>query len=237
LGRRLRKIEGSAKATGKAIYADDLQLPGMLHAKILRSPHAHARIKSIDTRAAEAMAGVRGVLVGAELPIRYGIIPWTQDEQALAADKARYVGDGIAAVAALDEDTANQAIRQIKVEWEVLDALLDPFEALRRRDLVIHDWNDKQGKKGNVSKHVELEFGEVDQAIEGADVSVEGEYFFEGTTHAPIEPHCAVATWEETPSDDPRPGANSPCGPPPKCPTTCTASWPGCSAWPSPRSG
>lgn len=204
MGRRLRKIEGSAKATGKAIYADDLQLPGMLHAKILRSPHAHARIKSIDTRGAEALAGVRGVLVGAELPIRYGIIPWTQDEQALAADKARYVGDGIAAVAALDEGTANQAIRQIKVEWEVLDALLDPFEALRRRDLVIHDWNDKQGKKGNISKHVDLEFGEVDQAIEGADVSVEGEYFFEGTTHAPIEPHCAVATWEETPSDDPQ---------------------------------
>ncbi len=203
LGKRLRKIEGSAKATGKAVYADDLRLPGMLHAKILRSPHAHARIKSIDTSKAEALPGVKATLVGAELPIRYGIIPWTQDEQALAADKARYVGDGVAAVAAVDEDTANLALDLIEVEYEVLDPLVDPFEALRRRDLVIHDWNDKQLKKGNISKHVDLDFGDIDGALANADITVEGEYFFEGTTHTPIEPHCAVAQWQEPTADSP----------------------------------
>jgi 4-hydroxybenzoyl-CoA reductase subunit alpha len=145
---------------------------------------------------------VHGVLVGAELPLRYGIIPWTQDEQALAADKARYVGDGVAAVAAIDEDTANLAIRAIKVEYEVLEALLDPLEAVRRRDLIIHDYDPKAGKKGNITKHVDLSFGEVDTAIDEAYVNVEAEYFFEGTTHAPIEPHCAVAVWEESPSVD-----------------------------------
>jgi 4-hydroxybenzoyl-CoA reductase subunit alpha len=195
IGKRLRKAEGAAKATGRAIYADDLILPRMLHAKILRSPHAHARILSIDTSKAAAMPGVHGTLVGAELPTRYGIIPWTQDEQALAADKARYVGDGVAAVAAVDEETANLALRELHVEWEVLEPLLDPKVAARRRDLVIHDWDEKAGKKGNISKHVELSFGDVDGALANSDLVLDGEYFFEGTTHAPIEPHCAVAEW------------------------------------------
>ncbi|MCA9548546.1 MAG: tetratricopeptide repeat protein [Myxococcales bacterium] len=203
IGRRLRKVDGSAKATGKAVYTDDIILPGMLHAKILRSPHAHARILSIDTSEAEAMPGVRGVVLGHEMPKRYGIIPWTPDEQALAVDKVRYIGDGVAAVAAVDEDTANAAIRKIKVEYEVLEALMDPKVAAARKDLVIHDWNPRQvEKKGNISKHVDLAFGDVDGALASADVVVRNEYFFEGTTHAPIEPHCAVAQWEETPESD-----------------------------------
>ncbi len=203
IGQRLRKVDGNAKATGKAVYTDDIVLPGMLHAKILRSPHAHARIVSIDTSAAEAMPGVKGVVVGTEMPLRYGIIPWTQDEQVLAVDKVRFIGDGVAAVAAIDEDTANQAIRRIKVEYEVLEALLDPKVSAARKDLVIHDWNERQRtKKGNISKHVDLSFGDVDAAIEGADVVVNNEYYFEGATHAPIEPHCALAQWDETSVSD-----------------------------------
>lgn len=198
IGERLRKVEGTAKAIGKAIYADDISLPGMLHAKILRSPHAHARIKSIDTSKAEALEGVRGVVLGAEMPTRYGIIPWTPDEQALAADKARYVGDGVAAVCALDEDTANEALKLIEIEYEVLRPLLDPKEAVKERELIIHDYNPKQvDKKGNISKRVDLSFGDLDAAFEEADAVVEDEYFFEGTTHAPIEPHCAVADWTD----------------------------------------
>src|SRR6185436_20555236 len=107
VGARFPKSDGVAKADGSGVYADDIALPRMLHAKILRSPHAHARIKSIDVSAAESMPGVYATVVGAEMPLRYGIIPWTQDEQALAVDKARYVGDGVAAVAAADEDSAN----------------------------------------------------------------------------------------------------------------------------------
>lgn len=203
IGQRLRKADGNAKATGRAVYTDDIQLPGMLHAKILRSPHAHARIVAIDTSAAEAMPGVKAVVLGHEMPKRYGIIPWTQDEQALAVDKARFIGDGVAAVAAVDEDTANAAIRAIQVDYEVLEPLTDPKVAAARRDLVIHDWDKRQvEKKGNISKHVDLSFGDVDQAIADADVVVNNEYFFEGTTHAPIEPHCAVAQWDDEPGSD-----------------------------------
>jgi 4-hydroxybenzoyl-CoA reductase subunit alpha len=196
LGRRLRKVEGAAKATGRAIYTDDIILPRMLHAKILRSPHAHARILSIDTSEAEALPGVFATVTGKEMPLRYGIIPWTQDEQALAADKARYVGDGIAAVAAIDEDTANLALKKIQVEFEVLEPLLDPKAAASRKDLVIHDYDEKARKRGNISKHVDLSFGPVDENLAASDLVVEGEYFFEGTTHTPIEPHCAIGDWK-----------------------------------------
>ncbi len=197
IGTRQRKVEGGAKATGRAVYADDMVLPRMAHAKILRSPHAHARILAIDTSAAEAMPGVFATVVGAEMPIRYGIIPWTQDEQALAADKARYVGDGIAAVAAVDEDTANAALKKIRVTWEILDPLVEPEDALARPDLPIHDWDPKAAKKGNVSKQVDLSFGDVEGELSRADVVIEGDFLFEGTTHTPIEPHCALAQVDE----------------------------------------
>ena len=130
VGKENRKVDGMSKATGEAIYTDDIQLPGMLHAKMLRSPHAHARIVSVDTSKAEALPGVVATLVGAELPIRYGVIPWTPDEHALAVDKVRFIGDEVAAVAAIDEDTALEALDLIEVEYEVLPAILDPKQAL-----------------------------------------------------------------------------------------------------------
>jgi 4-hydroxybenzoyl-CoA reductase subunit alpha len=191
VGRPLRKIDSLDKATGRAVYADDLALPGMLHAKTLRSPHAHARIRSIDLTRAAALPGVHAVITGRDLPIRYGVIPWTPDENALAVDKVRFVGDEVAAVAAVDEDTANRALKLIEVDYEVLHAYVDPREALERGDPAIHEDN----KKGNVSKHVHLEFGDVDAALAAADVVVEGEYSFHGSTHAPIEPHCALASY------------------------------------------
>ena len=88
IGKGLRKVEGAAKAIGRAVYADDIMRPGMLHGKILRSPHAHARIKSIDYSEALALEGVEGVIIGKDLPGKYGIIPWTHDETALAIEKA-----------------------------------------------------------------------------------------------------------------------------------------------------
>ncbi|HED65821.1 MAG TPA: aldehyde oxidase, partial [Planctomycetes bacterium] len=197
IGRANRKIDGLDKATGRAIYADDIQLAGMLHAKFLRSPHAHARILSIDTSKARELSGVHAVITGADLPTRYGVIPWTQDETALAVDKVRFIGDEVAAVAAVDEDTANEALARIEVEYEPLHAFLDPFEALERKDPQIHEQSEaqkeKRGHRGNVSKHVELTFGDVEAGFESADVVVEDDYHFHGTTHAAIEPHCAVA--------------------------------------------
>jgi 4-hydroxybenzoyl-CoA reductase subunit alpha len=196
IGGRMRKVDGLEKSTGRALYTDDLTLPGMLHGKILRSPHPHARILSIDTSAAEALPGVYATVTGAEMPIPYGIIVWTPDEQALATEKVRHVGDAVAAVAAVDEETANAALRAIRVEYEVLEPLLDPEEAARRTDVQIHEAK-KPGHNGNISKIVKLEFGEVEAGLRASDVVVEGEYFFEGTTHTPIEPHCAIGLWEE----------------------------------------
>jgi 4-hydroxybenzoyl-CoA reductase alpha subunit len=191
IGKPLRKVDGLAKATGAAIYADDIQLPGMLHAKTLRSPHAHARIQKIDASRALALPGVLAVITGRDMPIKYGVIPWTPDENALALDKVRFIGDEVAAVAAVDEDTANAAVKLIDVEYELLHAYFDPFESLKRSDPQIHE----DRKEGNISKHVDLAFGDVDAAAKDADLVLEDDYFFHGTTHTPIEPHCAVATY------------------------------------------
>jgi len=197
VGKPQRKVDGLDKATGRALYADDLQLPGMQHAKTLRSPHAHAEILSIDVSKALELEGVHAVITGADMPIRYGVIPWTPDENALAVEKVRFIGDEVAAVAAVDEDTANRALELIEVEYEPLHAFLEPEEALARPEPAIHDQKPKKDgtPRGNVSKHVHLEFGDVDAAIDGADVVVEGDYSFHGTTHTAIEPHCAVATY------------------------------------------
>ncbi|HYJ78522.1 MAG TPA: xanthine dehydrogenase family protein molybdopterin-binding subunit [Longimicrobiaceae bacterium] len=196
IGRRMRKTDGLAKSTGRARYTDDLTFPGMLHGKILRSPHPHARILSIDTAAAAALPGVFAVVTGEEMPTPYGIIVWTPDEQALATEKVRYVGDAVAAVAAADEDTANRALELIQVRYELLPPILAPEDALAHPENPIHAPK-QEGRNGNISKVVKLDFGDVDGGLASAAVVVEGEYFFEGTTHTPIEPHCAIGVWEE----------------------------------------
>ncbi|MEE9246933.1 MAG: xanthine dehydrogenase family protein molybdopterin-binding subunit [Gemmatimonadota bacterium] len=195
IGRRLRRTDGMSKSTGRTLYADDITLPGMLHAKILRSPHAHALIKSIDASAALELRGVHAVVTGADMPVPYGIIPWTRDEYPLCVDKVRYIGDGVAAVAAIDEDTANRALDSIEVEYEVLPHFLDPEEALERSDTPIHEPH-KPGQNGNISKKVHLEFEDVEKGLADSDVVIEGEYYFEGTTHTPIEPHCAIGYFD-----------------------------------------
>ena len=191
VGKRARKVDSMAVATGQAMYTDDIQLPRMLHGKFLRSPHAHARIRSIDTSRAEALPGVHAVVTGSELPVAYGVIPWTEDETALAVDKVRFVGDEVAAVAAIDEDTASAAVRLIDVDYEVLEPYFDPQDALVHHEPAIHEGN----RKGNISKHVLLEFGGVDEAMAASEVLIEDDYAFHGTAHAPIEPHCAIARW------------------------------------------
>jgi len=195
VGRALPKIDGLDKATGSAIYTDDIQLPGMLHTKFLRSPHPHARIVSIDVTKALALEGVHALITGGDLPEKYGVIPWTPDENALATDRVRFIGDEVAAVAAIDEDTANAALKLIDVEYEPLHAFLDPHEALERGEPQIHEEIRGKPVKGNISKHVELEFGDVAGGLAAADAVVEDDYSFHGTTHTPIEPHCAVAQY------------------------------------------
>ena len=192
IGTRARKVDGFMKATGRAVYTDDIALPGMLHGKILRSVHPHARLRGIDVSKAMALEGVYGVITGADLPEPYGIIPWTHDETALAVDKVLFTGDAIAAVAAVDEDTANAALKLIEVDYEKLEPIFDPHEALRRSDHVLNPF----AKRGNITKRVALAFGDVDAALRGSAAVVDEEYFFAGSTHAAIEPHCALARFD-----------------------------------------
>jgi 4-hydroxybenzoyl-CoA reductase subunit alpha len=189
---RQPKIDGEAKATGYTKYTDDLNLPQMLHCKILRSPHAHARVLSIDVEAALALPGVIAVITGADLPETFGVLPWTQDETALAIDKVRFVGDEVAAVAAETEHIACAALSLISVTYEPLTIAVT-IEAAQASEMVpIHVT--QLGR--NVHKSVKLSFGDVDKALMDAEVRVDGRYFFHGTAHAPIEPHCALARFE-----------------------------------------
>src|SRR6058998_1546850 len=143
VGKALRKIDATAKVTGATIFADDLFFPRMLYAKLLRSPHPHAKIVKIDTTKAARLAGVKAVLTGKDLPIPFGILPVSQDEHALAPDKVRFVGDPVAAVAAINEDTAFEAMNAIEVEYEPLEAVMSIEEALRKPSPRIHDYGDE----------------------------------------------------------------------------------------------
>src|SRR6266446_108972 len=191
------KVDAYAKVTGRALYADDIMLPRMLFGRLLRSPHAHARILSIDTSRALALPGVLAVITGADLPQKYGILPSSQDEYALAIDKVRYVGDPVAAVAALDPDILDEAIKLIDVEYEILPAIMSIDEALAHPEVKIND----EARIGNIHKAVSYEFGEVDAAFAAADYIREDWFYYEGNNHAPIEAHACVAQWEPNPSD------------------------------------
>lgn len=124
IGKSLPKIDSYAKVTGAARYADDLKLPRLAFGRILRSPHPHALITRLDTTRARALPGVLDVITGADLPNFYGIMPTTQDETPFALDRVRYVGEPVAAVCAVDEETAEEALDLIDVDYQPLPAIL-----------------------------------------------------------------------------------------------------------------
>jgi 4-hydroxybenzoyl-CoA reductase subunit alpha len=189
IGKPIPKIDSYAKVTGAAKYADDLTLPRMAYGRILRSPHPHAIIKRLDASRARAHPGVLDVITAGDLPTKYGIMPTTQDETAFAVDRVRYVGEPIAAVCAVDEETAEEALDLIEVEYEALPAIGSIEEALAHPENRIHSHT----KRGNIMKEVHLQFGEVDEGFAEADLVREDTFFFEGTTHAPMEEHACVA--------------------------------------------
>jgi 4-hydroxybenzoyl-CoA reductase alpha subunit len=192
IGKPFPKPDAVSKVTGRAVYADDMLPARTLHCRILRSPHPHARILSIDTSAARRMPGVLAVITGADLPIKFGILPVTQDERALEHEKVRYVGDPIAAVAAVDEEIAAAACDAISVEYEVLEPVMSIDEALAEsKDERIQDY----GGPNNIHKLVALEFGDVDAGFAKADHIREDVFFFQGNTHLPMEQHSAIATF------------------------------------------
>jgi 4-hydroxybenzoyl-CoA reductase subunit alpha len=184
-----RRVDARAKVTGQTRFADDITLPRMSYCKLLRSPHPHARIVRIDISRAAAHPGVYLVLTGEDLPIEYGIIPVSQDEQALCSDQVRHVGDPVAAVVAREELTALEALDLIDVEYELLTTISNPEEALATPFPRIHNY----GEEGNVHKRVSLQFGDVDASFAESDHVFEDTFFFQGNTHLAIEQHAAVA--------------------------------------------
>ena len=192
IGHRLPKVNTWDHLTGRARYADDIFLPRMLYGRLLRSPHAHARIVSLDVSRALAHPGVIDVITGDLMPELMGIMPSTQDETALAVGKVRYVGEPVAAVAAVDEDTAFDALQLIDVVYEPLPPILTIQDALRDDLPKLHD----HSKHANVFKDVHLEFGDVGGGFAAAEHVRDDWFFYDGNTHAPIETHSAVASWD-----------------------------------------
>ena len=152
IGERIQNVDSPDKATGRAVYGIDFRLPGMLHGKILRSPFAHARILRIDTSRAEKVRGVRAVITAEDTPkIKYGA--QIHDEYPLAVEKVRYEGDEVAAVAAVDEGAAQEAIEKIKIDYEQLPAVFSPREAMASGAPAIHE------SPHNIVTHIDFERG------------------------------------------------------------------------------
>ncbi|HYM79001.1 MAG TPA: molybdopterin cofactor-binding domain-containing protein [Candidatus Dormibacteraeota bacterium] len=194
IGKPTAMVDAADKTTGAGKYTDDLSVPGMLVGKILHSPYPHARIKSIDTRRAEKLDGVIAVVVGKDAPKTYGILPVGHDEYPLALDKVRYVGDNVACVVATSEAIAEQALELIDVEYEVLPAYFDPEESMKASSDLIHD-----NKPNNLEKDYHHAFGDPDQGFAEADEVLEARFIANEVTHAAMEPHSTLASFEIDP--------------------------------------
>jgi 4-hydroxybenzoyl-CoA reductase subunit alpha len=192
VGKPFRKVDARAKCTGQTRFADDIVLPRMLYAKLLRSPVPHALIKRIDVSRALKLPGVVAVITGNEMPIPYGILPVSQDEHALCIDRVRFIGDPVAAIAAVDEDTAFDAMDLIDVEYERLKTISSIEEGVYVEEPRIHDY----GTSGNIHKQVALEFGDIEEGFAEADHIREDVFFYQGNTHLPLEQHAALAHYD-----------------------------------------
>jgi 4-hydroxybenzoyl-CoA reductase subunit alpha len=193
IGKPFRRVDGRAKVTGATKYADDLSFPRMCYVRLVRSTHPHALIKSIDFSAAAKVHGFLGSMTGAETPIPFGILPVSQDEHALCPDKVRFVGDPVAAVAAVTEDAAYEAALKVKVEYEPLTTIASIEEALATPEPQIHTYGDR----GNLHKLVSMTFGEVEKGFEAADEIFEDTFYYEGNTHLPMEQHASIGVAED----------------------------------------
>jgi len=192
VGVSIPRVDAADKVTGRAQYTADIHLPSMIHGKILGSPIAHGRIKRIDTSRAEALPGVLAVITGADVPdTMYGVSPARYDEHVLAKDKVRHVGDPVAAVAAIDEKTAEKALSLIEVEYEELPAVFDPTEAVADGAPQLHD-----RYKNNINTHVDHTFGDVEKGFAESHHVREETFTGNHVYQSPLEPHASIATWD-----------------------------------------
>jgi len=192
VGKSVPRKDGWVKVTGQAVYGGDLVLPGMLHGKILRSPHAHAKILSIDASRAKRLPGVRAIITGKDFPgVKFGFLPITRDQLPFATDKARYYGEAVAAVAASDEDTAEEALELIKVEYEELPPVFTVQDAIRPGAPLVHD-----DKPGNVGFTARYNYGDAARGFEECDYIKEEHLTSQRISHGFIEPHCMLASMD-----------------------------------------
>ena len=201
VGTRPLRPDGIDKVTGRARYGADYNAPGQLIALVLRSPHAHARIKKIDTSKAEKLAGVKAIITSADLPDLTGDDRGMKDtlENCMARDKVLYDGHAVAAVAAIDATTARKALKLIKVDYEILPHVTDLDEALKPNAPVIHNHiftsgvTPKPTKPSNNNRRSEYGHGNIEEGFKQADVIVERTFKTEQTHQGYIEPHACVA--------------------------------------------
>jgi 4-hydroxybenzoyl-CoA reductase alpha subunit len=192
IGKRVPRVDAVDKITGQAKYAADYSLPGMLWCKVLRSPYAHARILTIDTSRAERLPGVKAVVTGKDFGgWTWGFMPATRDEPPVALDKVRYLYEAVAAVAAVDEDIAEEATELIKVDYEELPGVFDPEEAMQEGAPQVHDY-----VKNNMSVEYKWNFGDVDKAFADSYIVREDRFRTARTTHGYLEPPAALASYD-----------------------------------------
>lgn len=217
VGKPIPRVDGSLKATGEAKFTVDIALPGMLYGKILRSPYPHARILSIDTSKAEALPGVKAVITGKDTgEVRFSFIDtprYPADQCPLAIDKVRFIGEEVAAVAAVSEDTAQEALGLIEVEYEELPAVFDPEEAMKDGAPRIHDkitpttttaWEDfgvtREARPydavNNISNQVLITVGDAEQGFKESDHIRQDRFVIPTTSHIALEPHGALASFD-----------------------------------------
>jgi CO/xanthine dehydrogenase Mo-binding subunit len=215
----ITRTDGALIVTGRAQFTVDIEHPGMLYGKILRSPHAHARIKEIRSENAKNLEGVKAVVTGKEIGYRrFSFIDtpaYPADETPLAVDKVRFVGEGVAAVAAATEEIALKALALIEVEYEELPAVFDPEEALQDGAPAVHDviepntttaWEDfgipRKARPytvvNNISNKTLIEYGDIEKAFKEADYVREDQFIVPSTSHVAMEPHAAVASYQPT---------------------------------------
>jgi len=191
VGKPVPRKDALEKVTGSAKYAGDLFLPGMLYGKVLRSPVPHAKILAIHTEEAERLPGVKAVITAKDVPdVPYGVSPARYDETIFAIDRVRYVGDKIAAVAAVDEETAEKALELIRVDYQPLPAVFDPFEAMKDDAPLLHEKYPK-----NINTEIHHHFGDVEKGFAEADYIREDSFTGNRTMHSSLEPHSAVVKW------------------------------------------
>lgn len=194
VGKSVERTDGRVKVSGKAKFAADLMAPGMLHGKILRSPHAHARILNIDVSRAKALPGVRAVITGRDFPgVPYGTRPDIRDQLPMPVSKVHHFGEGVAAVAAVDEDTAEQALDLIVVDYEELPVVLTADDALRPGAPLINEF-----KESNVAYQSDFLFGDVEKGFREADYQREETFSSQRVSVGFIEPHACLAEVDPT---------------------------------------